>query len=96
MQKERHTIEGKVEESNTVYVSLKTELDHFNANVEALQKEMSELNDGLTQLEIIHNFKTRPEKVEDFYERPVSVKLAPSLKEKIKLKWNKKMNSIKK
>ena len=77
-------------------MSLKTELDHFNANVEALQQEMSELNNGLTQLEIIHNFKTSPEKVEDFYERPVSVKLAPSLKEKIKLKWKKKMNSIKK
>ena len=93
MQKDRHTMEGKVEESKTIYTSLKTELDQFNAKVKALQKEMSELNNGLTELEIIHNFKTSPEKVEDFYERPVSVKLAPSLKEKIKQKWKKRMNS---
>ena len=93
MQQERHTMEGKVEESNNKYVALKTDLDQFNANFEALQREMAELSDGLTELEIIHLFKTSPEKVEDFYERPTTVKLAPSLQQRIKQKRKKRISS---
>ena len=84
-------MEGKVEESNK-YVALKTDLDQFNANFEALQREMAELSDGLTELEIIHLFKTSPEKVEDFYEGPTTVKLAPSLQQRIKQKRKKRMS----
>ena len=71
------------EESNEGYNTIKGELDKFNENFEKLEQEVNELTDSLTHVEIIRTFKTSPERVEDLYERPTTVKLAPSLKEKI-------------
>jgi hypothetical protein len=42
------------------------------------------LSGQLLQLEIIQTYKTSPETVEQIFDRPQTVKLAPSLKEKIK------------
>ena len=50
------------------------------------------MTDGLTQLEIIQTFKTSPEKVEDFYDRPTTVKLTAALQEKIRMRKRKLMN----
>ncbi len=75
-----------VEESNNAYKALKNDLDKFNENVGKIQQEVNNLTESLTSLEIIQTFKTSPEKVEDFFDRPSSVKLAPSLKEKIRRK----------
>ncbi|CAH1777736.1 unnamed protein product [Owenia fusiformis] len=76
-------VQEKVEVSEKTYNELKNDLDIFTKNLENLQVDVQELSDSLTQLEIIQNFKTSPEKVEDFYDRPATVKLAPSLMEKI-------------
>ena len=83
---EKEEVAQTVEESNNAYKALKSDLDKFNENVGKIQKEMIDLTEELSTLEIIQTFKTSPEKVEDFFDRPSSVKLAPSLKEKIKRK----------
>lgn len=83
---ERDVAAKQHEEVAAQYRALKQDLDQFTHNVEQLQQELADLTTGLSQLEIIQTFKTSPEKVEDFYDRPASVKLAPSLKEKIKRK----------
>lgn len=83
---EKVAVVEKVQESNASYKTLKEDLDKFNGEVKRLQKDVHELTGSLTQLEIVQSCKTSPEAVDDFYERPTSVKLAPSLKEKIALK----------
>lgn len=80
-----------VEETENSYSTVKNELNKFSQNVERLQQEVNQLTDTLTSLEIIQSVKTSPETVEDFYERPVAVKLAPSLKETILRKRKLKM-----
>lgn len=91
--KAKTEIASVVEEKQMSYSTVKSDLDKFSQNVEKLQKEVNQLTDSLTSLEIIQSVKTSPETVEDFYERPVSVKLAPSLKEKIQRKRKLKMKS---
>ena len=81
--REREAVEEKIEDNGRSYTQLKNNLDKFTENVDRLQQDMSEMAESLSQLEVIQTFKTSPEKVDDFYDRPQSVKLAPSLKEKI-------------
>ena len=85
----KHLVETRVKQSNESYETLKTDLDAFNKKIDALGKEVGELQDSLTQLEIIESFKTSPEKIEDLYDQPAKVQLAPSLKEKILLRKRK-------
>lgn len=76
----------KVENSEKSYGELKTSLDKFSQNLESLEQEVNSLSGQLLQLEIIQTFKSSPENLDGVYDRPQSVKLAPSLKEKIKKK----------
>ncbi|KAK3599966.1 hypothetical protein CHS0354_012618, partial [Potamilus streckersoni] len=76
----------KVEATEKTYGTLKSDLDKFSLNLHVLEQEVSELSGQLLQLEIIQTFKTSPEQMDGIYDRPQSVKLAPSLKEKIKRK----------
>ena len=80
---ERLHLRQALDKNSSTYNSLKNELEKFSKIVNNLHREVGELTGSLTQLEIIQSVKTSPEKVEDFYERPSTVKLAPSLKEKI-------------
>ena len=89
---QRQLVETRVKQSNESYQTLKTDLDEFNKKIDALSKEVGELTDSLTHLEIIQSFKTCPEKIEDFYDQPAKVQLAPSLKEKI-LQRKRKLNA---
>ena len=83
-QREKSVVVEKVEENNNSYHELKADLDDFTENVDKVQQQMTEMGVQLQQLEIIQTFKTSPEKVDNFYDKPVTaVKLAPSLKEKI-------------
>ena len=77
---------GKVENGEKSYGELKTSLDRFSDNLEKLEQEVNGLSGQLLQLEIIQTFKSSPENMDGVYDRPQSVKLAPSLKEKIKRK----------
>lgn len=81
--REREVVEEKIEENGQSFQTLKSDLDHFTEIVDSVQQEMNEMALQLQQLEIIQTFKTSPEKVDDFYDKPQHVKLAPSLKEKI-------------
>ena len=81
------TLADKAQRSNAAYRTLRRQLDLFTANVRRLQADVLELSDSLEQLESIQTFKTSPERVDEFYEeRPHSVRLAPSLREKIRRK----------
>ena len=96
MHEEQTVVKKRVQQSKVSYNTVKTDLDKMQMNLEELEKELEELTGSLTQLETIQSCKTSPEKVEDFYDRPTTVKLAPSLKEKIlmrKRKLNAKMSS---
>ena len=81
---EKVRLSEKVEHSEKSYEALRVDMDRFSSSLEQLEEEVTELSGQLLQLEIIHNLKTSPEKVEEIYDRPSTVKLAPSLKEKIK------------
>ncbi|XP_067661473.1 CAP-Gly domain-containing linker protein 1-like [Haliotis asinina] len=83
---EKVLLEEKVELSEKSYSSLKCDMDKFSENLSKLEHEVTDLSGQLLQLEIIHTFKTSPEKIEEIYDRPSTVKLAPSLKEKIQRK----------
>lgn len=86
---EKVRLSEKVEHGERSYESLKTDMDRFSDSLQHLETEVTSLSGQLLQLEIIHNLKTSPEKVEEIYDRPSTVKLAPSLKEKIKLRKRK-------
>ena len=75
--------QARVSETHSRYEDLQTQLDKLNANLKGLHLEIVNLSGSVEQLEAIQTFKTCPEVVEDFYERPSTVKLAPSLRDKI-------------
>lgn len=83
---ERILINEKVETSVKTYDTLKTDFEKYSDNLEKLEQEVNILSGQLLQLEIIQTYKTSPENVEQIFDRPQTVKLAPSLKEKIKRK----------
>ena len=85
----RSRVEARFQQSSESYQTLKVDLDDFSKRIERLGREVDELTDSITNLEIIQSFKTCPEKVEDLYDKPAAVKLAPSLKEKIMLRKRK-------
>lgn len=74
----------KVENSQKSYGAAKDEFSKYSDELEALEQEVNILSGQLLQLEIIQTYKTSPETVEQIFDRPQTVKLAPSLKEKIK------------
>lgn len=80
---EKMVIEEKVETHEKAYTGLKSDLDKFTLNLEQLEHDVNNLSDQLFQLEIIQSYKTSPEQIEEIFGRPSTVKLAPSLKEKI-------------
>ncbi|XP_076468208.1 uncharacterized protein LOC143299017 isoform X2 [Babylonia areolata] len=81
---EKVRLSEKVEYHEKSYDALRCDMDRFSSRMEQLETEVTDLSGQLLQLEMIHNLKTSPEKVEEMYDRPSTVKLAPSLKEKIK------------
>lgn len=83
---QKDMLADKVENGEKSYGELKTNLDRFSENLEKLEQEVTGLSGQLLQLEIIQTFKSSPENMDGVYDRPQSVKLAPSLKEKIKRK----------
>ena len=82
-EKRRTAVAELVENNNTNFTSLQTDLEQFTETVEKLQTELIALTEKMGDLEYIQNLKTSPELIDDFFERPIAVKLAPSLKMKI-------------
>ena len=81
------SLADKAQRNSAAYRALRRQLDLFTTNVRRLQSDVLELSDSLGQLESIQTFKTSPERVDDLYEeRPSTVRLAPSLREKIQRK----------
>lgn len=74
----------KVENSQKSYGAASKEFNKYSDDLETLEQEVNILSGQLLQLEIIQTYKTSPETVEQIFDRPQTVKLAPSLKEKIK------------
>lgn len=74
----------KVENSQKSFGAAKNEFSKYSDELETLEQEVNILSGQLLQLEIIQTYKTSPENVEQIFDRPQTVKLAPSLKEKIK------------
>ena len=83
---EKFLLSEKVETTEKTYGALKTDFEKYSDNLEQLEHEVNILSGQLLQLEIIQTYKTSPENVEQIFDRPQTVKLAPSLKEKIKRK----------
>jgi hypothetical protein len=82
----REELAIRLEEHDGVYLDMKKELEDFTETLRHLYQGLQELQENMSQLEFLQNIKTSPEKIDDFYDRPSSVKLAPSLKEKIRRK----------
>jgi len=85
-QHEKVLLSEKVETTQKSYGALKTDCDRFSDGLEKLEQEVNILSGQLLQLEIIQTYKSSPENVERIFDRPQTVKLAPSLKEKIRRK----------
>ena len=91
---EKVLLEEKVGTNEKSYSGLKTDLDKFSDSLERLETEANGLSSQLLQLEIVYTLKTSPETVEEIYDRPSSVKLAPSLREKIKQRKRKTLMQV--
>ncbi|XP_071127000.1 putative leucine-rich repeat-containing protein DDB_G0290503 isoform X1 [Mytilus edulis] len=74
----------KVENSQKSYGAARNEFSKYSDELETLEQEVNILSGQLLQLEIIQTYKTSPENMEQIFDRPQTVKLAPSLREKIK------------
>ena len=85
-EKERTAVVEILEENTNSFTALQTYLDQFTEAVEKLQNELETLTSKMGELEYVQNLKTSPEIIDDFFDRPVSVKLAPSLRKKIQRK----------
>lgn len=83
---EKFLLREKVETNQKSYEAFKTDFERYSDGLEKLEQEVNILSGQLLQLEIIQTYKTSPENVEQIFDRPQTVKLAPSLKEKIKRK----------
>lgn len=83
---EKLLLNDKVKTSQMSYGALKTDFEKMSNELEKLEQEVNGLSGQLLQLEIIQTFKTSPENVENIFDRPSTVKLAPSLKDAIQRK----------
>ncbi|GFS05021.1 hypothetical protein ElyMa_006510600 [Elysia marginata] len=81
---ERILLTEKISTSEKSYGVLKSDFDSFSENLEKLEAEVSGLSGQLLQLEIVHTIKTSPEALDNLQDRPSTVKLSRSLKEKIR------------
>ncbi|RUS78593.1 hypothetical protein EGW08_013661 [Elysia chlorotica] len=81
---EKILLTEKISTSEKSYGMLKSDLDSFSDNLEKLEAEVSGLSGQLLQLEIVHTIKTSPEALDNLVDRPSTVKLSKSLKEKIR------------
>ena len=70
----------------STYLALKDQLRAFSEKLEQLKDEILQLQEYVSHIQQIRDLKIQPETIEEFYDRPPSVKLAPSLKEKINRK----------
>ena len=82
----RQAVVQRADDDNANYSEIKSELDSFTHKVASMAQQLRGLRASLTSLEVIQTCKTSPERIDDFYERPRSVKLAASLRDKIELK----------
>ncbi|XP_021344668.1 polyamine-modulated factor 1-binding protein 1-like isoform X2 [Mizuhopecten yessoensis] len=83
---EKFLLREKVDTHQKTYEAFKTDFDRYSDGLEKLEQEVNVLSGQLLQLEIIQTYKSSPENVEQIFDRPQTVKLAPSLKEKIRRK----------
>ena len=75
---------NKTLEQNTVSHSTVTEdLNAFTSTLDEIEKETKGVHSELIDIEIIHCIKTSPENLEEIRDRPQSVKIARSLRDKI-------------
>lgn len=81
---EKILLTEKISTSEKSYGLLKSDFDSFSENLEKLEAEVSGLSGQLLQLEIVHTIKTSPEALDNLQDRPSTVKLSKSLKEKIR------------
>ena len=85
-EKEKAHLSEEVEDKQKSYATLNSDLSRFIDNLQQLESETKELSRQLVELEMIHSQKSNPENVERFYDRPSSIKIAQSLKKKIREK----------
>ncbi|XP_035828966.1 uncharacterized protein LOC101856477 [Aplysia californica] len=81
---EKILLAEKINHSEKSYDALKTDFDKYSDNLEELEAEVTGLSGQLLQLEIVHTIKTSPETLDNLLDRPSTVKLSQSLKERIK------------
>ncbi|CAL1528289.1 unnamed protein product [Lymnaea stagnalis] len=81
---ERILLTDKINNSEQSYGVLKSDLDRFSENLEDLEAEVTSLSSQLLQLEIVHTIRTSPETLDNLIDRPSTVKLSKSLKERIR------------
>ncbi|KAI8798900.1 nucleoprotein TPR [Biomphalaria glabrata] len=81
---EKILLTHKINTSEQSYGALRSDLDKVSENLEDLEAEVTGLSSQLLQLEIVHTIKTSPETLDNLIDRPSTVKLSKSLKERIK------------
>jgi len=79
----RQDIKTSMEETQTNYTSIKQDLDSYNDSVFEIECEAKDVNSQLIDIEILHCIKTSPENLDEIRDRPQSVKIARSLRDKI-------------
>ncbi|PAA53931.1 hypothetical protein BOX15_Mlig023664g1 [Macrostomum lignano] len=83
---EKKSAEDLYQAQDSNFANMKTDLEGYTKKVQEMSNELRGVRQHLSHLESIQSLKTSPETVDTFYERPRSVKLAPSLMESINMK----------
>ena len=79
----RKEVEESLEETKVNYDAVKEELKSFTDGMSEVEQEFKDVHSNLSDIEILHCIKTSPENVDDLRDRPQSVKIARSLRQRI-------------
>lgn len=80
---EAEVIEKKHSMSLHEYEECRKQFQEFNARSMAIQQKFKSLQEELSKMEAIRNFKTSPDVIDNFYDRPPSIKLSQSLQRRL-------------
>lgn len=81
--KKKEEMTSSLEAKKQSYSVVKRDLDSFMETLYDTEKEVKDVHAELIDVEILHCIKTSPENMDEIRDRPQSVKIAQSLREKI-------------
>lgn len=89
---EKQEVNKTLKQNTMSHNTVSEDLNTFTDSLDEIERETKDVHAQLIDIEIIHCIKTSPENLEELRDRPQSVKIARSLREKITLKKRRSPN----